>query len=123
MESIQQAVVTEIVRSANRNKKNKKKKDKKRKSKSRKLRRRRSKSKRHDSSDEESEDSFDDDFNEAVIYTNLDTTADRQLSELAKMQKELLDLQKPSDDEEQSDQDFLPASNQEAQFHKLEVYI
>ena len=124
-------MVSKIVEDGNR-KRNKKKRKKSKKSK---LKRRRSK--REDTS--ESEDSFDEDFKDAVLDTNLDTVADRQLKELADMQKQLNDLQKPIEDdpdcndgegledEEENRDGRLPASNQEAQLTKvcmcLSIYI
>lgn len=100
-------------------KKSKKKNKKKKKSKKRKskLRRQREAS---SGDEDESSDSFDDDFNNAVLDTNLDTAADRQLKQLAEMQQELLDLQKTdnsdakgSGTEGEEDQQYLPPSNQE----------
>ena len=117
------------------NKKNKKKKKKKKPS-------RRSK---HDesTSEEESDNSFDQDFDNAVLDTNLDTAADRQLKQLAEIQAELNELKKVNDDDHdrgsreggdrgpeddsppEDDDPFLPPSNQEVQLNHnpLQVLI
>ena len=102
----------ELVQDSDKKKKKKKKKKDKKKSK---LRRRQKKVREESSSDEDnSSDSFDEDFEEAVLDTNLDTVADRQLKQLAEIQTELLELQKSSDnDEGQTDNEQrLPPSNQ-----------
>ena len=102
----------------------KKKKKKKKKSKS-KLRRRR-RTRRYSSPEAESEDPFDDVFDEAVRDTHLDNIAERQLKELDEMQKDLKDLQGGSDphpNTAEDDQQYLPPSNQEAQYNNGQARI
>ena len=92
---------------AEKKKKKKKKKNKKKKSKS-------SRKKRNESSESESDsdsDSFIDDIADAIEHTNLDTEADRQLKQLAEIQKELDELRRGSSEGED---DLFPPSNQEA---------
>ena len=113
MDNINEKVIKEIVSNTHHDKKKKKKK-KKKKSKDKKKDRSRSRRRRRDStSAEESEDPFYDAFNEAVLDTNLDTAAERQLKQLAHIQAELDDLRKPI--EEDDEQQFIPPSNQQAQ--------
>ena len=125
--NIEKEIVSELCKETDKNrnkKKKKKKKNKKNKEKKSKLRK---KQKRAVTTSEEGEecessDSFDEDFDGAVLDTNLDTVADRQLKELSQMQNELKKIWKGTDDdddddEEDNDQNRLPASNQEAEFN------
>lgn len=114
---VHDAALKELVYESS-NKKSKKNKKKKKKSK---LRRRIKKEKF--SSDDESSDSFNEDFQEAVLDTNLDTVAERQLQQLSDMQTELNDLQKATDDdnEEEVGRLYHPPSNQLA-VHEKKVY-
>lgn len=115
MEEIEGEVINELVKSSGSKKKHKKRK----KNKKSKMRRRRSR-RGESSSADESVDSFDENFHDAVLDTNLDTVADRQLKQLAELQEELLELQKASEDDGDSDDDpFLPPSNQEAEVNFL----
>ena len=145
IDNIHTTVVQELTSSFESNESKKKKKKKKKKSKkTRKSKLKKKKSKRQELCSDEStqsdeSDSFDDEFDEAVRDTNLDTIASRQLEQLAEIQEELLDLQKPSDDnmtgsdvEEDplkddriaDDEPFLPPSNQQATYHNdTEVYL
>ena len=96
IDNIHDSVLKELVQQTDKKKRKKKKKAKKSKL-------RRSRSKVDDTYSEGESDSFEENFQNAVLDTNLDKVADRQLRELSKMQSELNELRNSDHDDNNDD--------------------